>query len=226
MGLIRVFLLCSLVFMTFCGKRVNKQGLPDDGTVVGDSSIVDLVLIYGGGKHRDVVWDKEHFAPYVSYVDTEKQENWMFDGFLFLEIVDGKRKIFATGYNGTPAGKDEWKALADYYFVPDRCVDALNQTIEDKKNTLGTPHAKHKIVVAIPEPIVAGPDSHYKDIVSDYWGDLNGRILNFTDSKDRVDACKWYIDYVKTKFDAGNYQNLDLVGFYWIAEETLHTKPI
>ena len=103
------------------------------------ASMIDLALIYGGGAHRNVVWNREHFTPYVSYTDRNNQEHWLFDGFLLLEIVDGKGKIFATGYHGTPATKNEWKALADYYFKPGQCVDALNKCITEKISTLGNP---------------------------------------------------------------------------------------
>lgn len=189
-------------------------------------AIVDMVLIYGGGAHRSVVWDKEHFAPYVSYTGRDNKESWLFDGFLMLEISNGKQKIFATGYYGTPATKTEWKALADYYFTPGQCVDALNTCIAEKIQTLGAPSKKRKIVVGIPEPIVAGPNSNYKDTPADYWGEIDGRKLDFNVQNDRVIACRWYIDYIKTLFDAGNFSNLELEGFYWIAEETLHTKTI
>lgn len=189
-------------------------------------SIVDLALIYGGGAHRNVVWDKNHFAPYVTYTDRANREHWLFDGFLMLEIVDGKRKIFATGYYGTPATKDEWKALADYMFTPGQSVDALHTCIAEKTKTLGAPPQKRKIIIAIPEPIVAGPNSHYKETPADYWGELQGKKLDFNHQDDRIAACLWYIDYIKTRFDEGKFNHLELAGFYWIAEESLHTRTI
>jgi len=189
-------------------------------------SIVDLVLIYGGGAHRNVVWNKEHFQPYVSYTDRTNQESWLFDGFLLLDFIDGKGKIFATGYYGTPATKTEWDALIDYFFKPGQSVDALDKCIAAKIPALGEPPGKRKIIIALPEPIVAGPESHYKSVPADYWGKLDNRKIDFTNGDDRVAACKYYIDRVKSKFAEGKFQNLELAGFYWIAEESLHTKPI
>jgi len=217
----------TILFSILLSLAVFCNGChPSETPSASAPPIVDLVLIYGGGAHRDVTWDVDHFTPYVSYVDRGGKEHWLFDGFLLLEIIDGKGKIFATGYWGAPAAKAEWKALADYYFTPGQCVDALNRCIDDKIQTLGAPPQKRRIIVGLPEPIVAGPDSHYKATAADYWGEADGRQLDFTVHEDRIVACKWYIDYVIAKFNDGNFNNLELEGFYWIAEETLHTKTI
>jgi len=222
--LMKTFMLfLAVVLCSYTGNLSAQQSV-----VIGKVTDMqgDLALIYGGGAHRNVVWDIDHFTPYVSYTDRSGNEHWLFDGFLLLEIVDGRGKIFATGYYGVPATKNEWKALADYYFTKGQCVDALNSCIAEKKQTLGDPLQKRKIIVGLPEPIVAGPDSHYKETPADYWGDIDGRKINFTVQDDRIAACKWYIDYVKTRFDEGKYNHLELEGFYWIAEETLHTRTI
>ena len=232
-----IILFAILSLSAFCKEsdkvsvqEANPKETPPDGAhtpnVPDDGTIVDLVLIYGGGAHRGVVWNKEHFAPYVSYTDRTNKEQWLFDGFLMLEIVDGKGKIFATGYYGTPATKNEWKSLADYIFKPGQSIDALNTCIAEKIQHLGAPPQKRKVVIAIPEPIVAGPNSNYKETPADYWGEVDGRKLNFTVQDDRTIACKWYIDYVIDKFDEENFSDLELAGFYWIAEESFHTKTI
>jgi len=189
-------------------------------------AVTDLVLIYGGGAHRNVVWDKDHFKPYVSYTDRTNQGHWLFDGFLLLEIIDGKGKIFATGYNGTPATKNEWDSLIDYFFTPERSIDAIDKCIAEEIPVLGKPSCKRKIIVALPEPVVAGQDSYYKEIPADYWGTLDGCKLDFTKDDDRIAACKYYIDRVKSKFNEKKYQNVELAGFYWLAEESVHTKSI
>ena len=222
-----IFVILSiLLLMPACCKGDIVLKEKEEEQLPHKSPIADLVLIYGGGAHRDVVWNKDHFTPYVSYTDRTNQESWLFDGFLFLEIVDGKEKIFATGYYGTPATKYEWNSLIDYFFTRGQSIDALDKCIAAKIPVLGEPPSKRKIIIALPEPIVAGPESHYKSVPADYWGKLDNRKLNFTNADDRVAACKYYIDRVKSKFDERKFQNLELAGFYWIAEESLHTKPI
>jgi hypothetical protein len=191
-------------------------------------SATDMVLIYGGGAHRNVTWDKDHFIPYVSYTGRTNNEQSLFDGFLFLEITNGKPgapRIFATGYYGEPAGKTEWKALADYYFQSGIAIDALDQCIAEAEQRLHT-GTKRKIVIALPEPITAGPNSNYTILPVNYWGEIDGITLDFTRDSDRIAACKWYIDYVRQRFHEGNFQHLELAGFYWVAEESLHTRSI
>lgn len=74
----------------------------------------DAVLCYGGSHHRTpFLWDKERLAPYVTYVDKEGTEHWLFDGFIFLEFQDTNRPdaelyAFETGHlrdTGESAGK-------------------------------------------------------------------------------------------------------------------------
>ena len=225
-------IVCILLSVSACysgGAPTEPEEIPTEQAeeiLTEKHSIVDLALIYGGGAHRDVVWNKKHFAPYVTYTDRTNKEHWLFDGFLLLDFIDGKGKIFATGYYGTPATQNEWTALADYFFTSGQSVDALNKCIAEKIQTLGAPSHKRKIIIALPEPIVAGPYSHYQNTPADYWGRVDDREFNFTVPDDRTAACKWYIDYVKAKFDKGKFDHLELAGFYWIAEESLHTQSI
>ncbi|MDR1865446.1 MAG: DUF4855 domain-containing protein [Bacteroidales bacterium] len=227
----------TLVFTGFvcCADRQSvdaKTASDVSGTETPEAEILpvtDMVLIYGGGKHRTATWNREHFAPYVSYTDRAQKEQWLFDGFLFLEItngVSGKQRIFATGYYGQPAGKTEWERQADYYFTENNGVYALDDCIAAVTERLGAPAEKRKVVIGLPEPIVAGPGSHYAELPADYWGSVDGKQLDFTGNDDRITACKWFIDYVEARFNEGNFKHVELAGFYWIAEESLHTKTI
>ena len=177
----------------------------------------DMVLLYSGGSHRDYTWDEELIKPYVTYTDESGKEHWMFDSFLFLEIHNGNGKSFATGYQPVPANQRDWKGLLDHYFQSRQCMGAINRSIESAKVRLGDPKEKRKVVIGIPEPIKTQKD----------WGSLiNGVTLDFSKSKDRVAACEWYIDYARKKFKEMNYKNLELAGFYWIAEEATNTRAI
>jgi hypothetical protein len=190
--------------------------------------VTDMVLIYGGGEHRNVTWNKDHFIPYVSYTDRASSEQSLFDGFLFLEFINGKQgapRIFATGYNGEPASKTDWMALVDYYFQPGIAIGALDQCIDEAEQRLKT-GMKRKIVIVLPEPITAGPNSNYPELPVNYWGEVEGIPLDFTRDNDRITACQWYIDYVRKQFNEANFQHLELAGFYWLAEESLYTRSI
>lgn len=179
--------------------------------------IKDQVLIYGGGAHRTITWDKAHLAPYITYVDQSGKEHWLFDGFLFLEIHNGEGKMFASGYTSTPANQNDWMQLVNYYFRSENAVCALDECIEEAITRMGNPSEKRKVVIGLPEPI-----KNQKD-----WGSVsNGVMLDFSKSKDRILACKWYIDYVRKTFKSARLKNVELAGFYWIAEEATNTREI
>ena len=99
----------------------------------------DAVLCYGGSHHRTpFLWDKERLAPYVTYVDKEGTEHWLFDGFIFLEFQDTNRPdaelyAFETGHlrdTGESAGKAQWQELIDYYFTDGNGVEALEEAVK------------------------------------------------------------------------------------------------
>ena len=190
-------------------------------------SYTDLVLCYGGSHHRTPYrWDKERFTPFVTYVDEEGREHWLFDGFLFLEFQDSSRPdggkyAYMVGVlrgQGISAGKQQWKELIDYWFDGDNGVNALEAAVKEASQRLGTPPAKRKVVMVMPDPIIYQKYDDTSESTT-YWGSLDGRRMDFAKGADRVAACKWYIDQVRRRFDEGNYQYVELAGFYPISEE-------
>lgn len=177
----------------------------------------DLVLIYDGGAHRNIKWNKDHFAPYV-FGETNGEEKWLFDGFLFLEIHNGQGRGFASGYQALAARKVEWEHLLENYFAQGNAIHALNEQLGDIRETgrIQGKYKKRKIVISIPEPIPNQTD----------WGQLDGRSLQFFNKKDRLDACKWYIDYAEQLFQKANFEHVELVGFYWLAEEASNSRNL
>ncbi|MDX9747130.1 MAG: DUF4855 domain-containing protein [Paludibacter sp.] len=177
----------------------------------------DMVLLYGGGSHRSYVWDDARIKPYVTYVDESGNERWMFDGYLLLEIKDGNTVSFATGYTSTPASQSDWKRLVDYFFQKNYALGALNKVVDAATKRIGRPGSKRKIVIGMPEPIKTQTQ----------WGSVkDGVVLNFANNQDRIDASIWYIDYVRKKFSEAGYDQLELAGFYWIAEEASNSRTI
>lgn len=168
----------------------------------------DLCLIYQGGAHR-IDWTEEHFEPYVTHQfagDTAK--HWLFDGFLFLEFKDGKGRQYSPGYDKQNARKTEWEWYLDRLFEKDKSLDALDKTIEKNKALLGDPGFRHKVVLTILVPIDGQKD----------WGEVAGEALDFSKDEDKVKATEWFIDQLVDRFNAQGYKNLDLDGFYWVAE--------
>lgn len=177
----------------------------------------DLVLIYDGGSHRNIKWDKDHFSPYVSLAKEDKHQ-LLFDGFLFLEIKDGKGRGFASGYEKQAARKIEWKNLLENYFIENNAIHALNAQIEDvvKTHVISGKFEKRKVIISTPEPI-----PNQKD-----WGELDNIKMDFSNRKDRLAACKWYIEYAEQLFKKADFKYVELVGFYWLAEEATNSRDL
>jgi hypothetical protein len=189
----------------------------------------DMVLIYGGGHHRTPYrWDMGRLNSYVIYTDKKEQTHYLFDSFLFIEFLDGGsggNKIFATGYGTVAATQSDWNDLINYWFEADKQIGALDKCIREASTVLGKPKYKHQIVICIPEPIVH-QNPNQMSSTTKYWGEVNGVMLDFSVTEDRVKACKWFINRVRAKFNEMKYQYVDLAGFYWLAEESTHTKEI
>lgn len=175
----------------------------------GKTTIADLVLIYQGGVHRPMEWKKEEFLPYIIHKDAKGKENWLYDGFLFLEFKDGKGRNYAPGYAKLNARKPEWEWLMERQFEENKAFSALDQAISEQILKLGKPHFKHKLVVGIPSPILNQKD----------WGELKGKALDFSKREDRIEAGKWYINEFLKRFQKEKYANLNLEGFYWVDED-------
>jgi hypothetical protein len=194
------FLLIAGIFMIICLSPAFGQ--------YGKTSIADLVLIYQGGTHRPE-WTKDQFLPYVVHEDRQGNKNWFFDGFLFLEFKDGKGRNYAPGYEKLNARRQEWEWLLDRNFEKDKAFSALNECIGEQIKLIGKPKFKHKLVAGIPSPILNQKD----------WGDINGKVMDFTKQEDRIEAGKWYIDQFLKRYKEEKYKNLELEGFYWVDED-------
>lgn len=199
-----VFLMLFLAGNQVC-SAVEKSKAPKYGKI----NIADMVLIYHGGAHSTMDWNKDQFAPYVVHENQQGEKNWLFDGFLFTEFLDGKGHHFAHGNEKTtPARRQEWEELMNYQFQKDKGFSALDQCIDEQIKEIGNPPFKHKLVVVIPVPIKDQED----------WGNLD-RPMDLSKSEDRIEVCKWYIDRFLERFKQEGYQHLDLEGLYWVSEK-------
>ena len=189
------------LFSTASGKNKTPK--------YGKTTIADMVLIYHGGAHRNLKWNIEQFTPYVVHENRQGKKEWLFDGFLFTEFLDGNGHHFAHGDETTkPARRQEWEELMEYQFEKDKGFSALNQCIAQQIKEIGRPPFKHKLVVVVPVPINEQQD----------WGSLD-HMMDFSKPEDRIAACKWYIDRFLDRYQKEGYQLLDLEGFYWVSEK-------
>ena len=169
--------------------------------------VQDLALIYQGGSHR-MDWTVDEFRPYVVHEFTDGTKDWLFDGFLFLEFKNGSGRHYTVGYEKLNARKGEWAWLLDRIFEEGKSLSALDACITEQIAELGKPGFKHQSVLGLPEAILDQKDR----------GELDGRTLDFSKEEDQLAATRWYIDELMKRFKAAKYKNLELSGFYWVAE--------
>ncbi|RRN77686.1 DUF4855 domain-containing protein, partial [Pseudoxanthomonas sp. SGD-10] len=104
----------SLLFITFSACKKSKSVEPDETAIKSTELTSDLVLIYHGGPQRPV-WNSSQLKHYVFRHNNANQFEWLFDGFLFLEIqarINNKAYDFgsATSWTLKPT-KAEWEWL-------------------------------------------------------------------------------------------------------------------
>ena len=190
----------SLSLMISCKNETPRYG---------KTNIADMVLIYNGAVHRPLEWNKDQFLPYVVHQDQQGKKNWLFDGFLFTEFVDGKGHYFAHGKaTDTLARRPEWEWLMECQLKKDKGLSGLDQCISEQISEMGNPPFRHKVVVVMPVPEKGQTD----------WGNLD-HPLDFSKDEDRIEACKWYVDRFLERYQEQGYTNFDLEGFYWVCEK-------
>lgn len=172
-------------------------------------TVSDLALIYQGGTQRPD-WTEDELRPYVVHTFADGHTDWFFPSFLFFEFTDNWQIAFGYKYGTQNAKKSDWEWLLSRIFEKGKSLDALNSCIEHYKTIIGEPKFKHKIVLGIVSPITDQAD----------WGSLDGEVLNFAYRSAQIKAAKWYIDQLMKMFAEGAYNNLELVGFYWLEEST------
>lgn len=173
-----------------------------------DNPISDLVLIYDGGLHRKP-WTIDQMRPYI-YRENAGKTEFLFDGFLFLEIFDSVKNIeYYPGYKKNSAPKADWLSLLDTYFNDQKSLGALETILEELAKKGKTPLRKRQVVISIPTPI--------KGFTG--WGELNGKALDFNKIEDQIAAEKWFVDEALQRWKAKNYKHIELVGFYWVDED-------
>jgi hypothetical protein len=171
-------------------------------------NVTDLALIYQGGVQRPP-WDSNRFAPYVSCVNPATgKEQWLFDGFLFIEFADGRGRSFQPATGTLPAQQADWLRLLDRNFTPDDGLPVLEGVCAATARRVGSPLRPRQVGLTLPTPIPGQTN----------WGELRGRSLDFRQDADRLAACEWYLDTALEKWKTLAPKQLQLTAFYWVHE--------
>jgi len=203
-------LVISSIFLSAKCKDQHEDLAGQSPSAQGKDSLrypIDLALIYhGGSQRRD--WNKDQMRPYV-YRMKDGQLQWLFDGFLFLEITtnaNGQQYSFVVNTN--PADKEQWQTLLDRTFAAGHGPDALEQLLDSLEKKKDIPPYRRKVVISIPNPA-------YGDTS---WGALSNKNLDFNNDRDRITAATWFVNQALEIWKSKKYKHLKLAGFYWVHE--------
>ena len=151
-------------------------------------------------------------ADYRGYLlyNKDGRIQWLFDAVC---VGSGR-------YNGQSIGEAEGNVHLDKemttnymneYFENGKFLSKIDKVVRDIKPTVPGKFVKKKIVLTIPL------------IINENWGQLDGVELHPTNESeegraDRVTIAKWFVDECLKKFAEKDYENLQLIGFYWHEE--------
>ena len=191
-----------LLLSLLCNSAVIAQAYVNHYCVNDD--LPDIVLVHYAMATRFKM-TTDQWQPYVVHTFSDGRKEWLFQGFVMLDLVVGKKDVIHQLKKANPdyAQKSDWEAMINKLFLKGCMLEALDKTIEDNIKVIGAPPFKHKIIMGIPMPI-----KNQKN-----WGMIGNKRIDFSKDKDRVLAVKWYIDEFLKEFGKRKYKNwADFIG--------------
>ncbi|HBR32851.1 MAG TPA: hypothetical protein DD733_12305 [Clostridiales bacterium] len=168
------------------------------------NNIHDVLLSYIC--HPNVVpISKDVYLPHVAYIEDGVIKDTLFDSFMFLPYV----AFLHEGYKKKPLKKEDWQLYIDTQFVKNGNLDALEEAVGEVKAALGCDDYKVSLVFSILFPVSSQNE----------FGEIDGKMLDFSKLEDRKTAIKWLIDEQIRIFNEKGYKNTYIQGFYWFTEE-------
>lgn len=172
----------------------------------------NLVLTYTHNSNRDDMgrFSPDDLMPYVAYYDKNgKMTDFFFDSYLFLPCMSYGVSGARIHYDETnPTKAVDWEFYVKDTFTAGANVDALDVAFARAKKELGDPDRKAGVVLSILYPAANQTD----------FGSLGGKNLDFRNLDDRKYAIRWIIDEQLKLYNERGYENLELIGFYWLEE--------
>ena len=163
----------------------------------------DFVLFYYGDEtSSQAAPTKERIMKYV----LSKDSQWLFDGYILATLHNSEGRTFCPGYSGDATNQEDWLDILDYYCS--RLIPLMDETAAEAAKRKGSLPRRLKVAFMIPFP----PQGQLG------WGTIDGETVSFDNNASKIKACKWYIDKAVDYFRAGGFENVELVGFYWLHE--------
>lgn len=173
--------------------------------------ITDLCLIYNGRPNAAVstlVNTRDAMKSYVYYTNENGNTQFLFDGFLFLEIVGPDGSTLQN--KPEKATMEIWNWYLDRQFEKNLAISAVDQVLDSLHQLNINPVRKRKIVIGIPVPLPGNT----------VFGTVNASEIRMNTVANRVTAVKWFVDEALKRWDSEQYKHLELAGFYYNEEHT------
>lgn len=185
--------------------------------------VTDIIKLYNGyyPAAQDLVKNTvEDLLPYVAYLlEDGKIADTMFDAVAFVPCVSTN---FAYPSGGTlvktsrfpSAVQSDWIFYTDFLFEPGYELDALNQAVEQVYSALGM-EGKFPVLLTMP----------YPGVIDGAFGDLDGdgQAEYCRTTGERIAVVNWYDQYLSKRLLEADFSRLDVIGYYWYAEEVNYT---
>ncbi|WAH41695.1 DUF4855 domain-containing protein [Alicyclobacillus fastidiosus] len=184
---------------------------PMSPTSPGDAGIHNMLLVDTGANGAEGTWSTSDFLPMIGDVNSVGQmTSPLFDTMLFLPYGS---------VNNTVTGLTNY--ITDL-FEPNQQLSALDQAVAQSNQMLNRPDYKEKVVLTIP----------YFGYGTHDFGEISGQDVNFAGSgadpnalTARESAMQWYLQTLMAKWQAADFQHLQLAGIYWDEEQYHTTTP-
>lgn len=221
-------ILTSLLMLSGCTDKKEESNLyPWEMQRDSIPQFADITLLAGGFSHKKPdTWDEERAKAHVTYTDENGKEHWLFEAFIFWAGQDYSRGglNFVISGRGGSAVKESWTDWIDYWFNEETgAINVLDQTIANAKARIGEPSFRHSVVATLPTPIMFETFGD-KNSSTTYWGEIDGRQMDFSNIEDQITAMNWMIDRIREAWDKAAPEHLDLAGFYIMDEELYCTE--
>lgn len=161
----------------------------------------DIALVFGEKG------DENTLLPYVAYLDREGNiADTLMDGFLYCPT--GRLPSGKAAHEG--AVRTDWEFLFENTFHGVNGFDRLNEVVGQVKEALSLPDYRVQVYVTL---------LTLRDTVTDF-GDADGDGVSedLSTAEGRQTVLDWFIDKCESAFASGNYENLELDGYYWVSE--------
>ena len=192
----------SLKFKTKDAELLTEitvtQGCTDK---ISKADFMDMMLIM-----EENVKDYK-YKGYLLY-DNDGYKQWLFDAFCF-----SRNRYNGTMLHNVNVTKDVETEILNEYFESGKYISLLDNIVKEIKPQIPGKFFRKKIIIGIP---VANASE---------WGEIDGVMMSPSEKTNeqnfrahRTTIAKWFVDEAIERFARKNYENIQLIGFYWHEE--------